>query len=45
MGNHETGIWVSGLANNSKIIVEGHEFVKAGETVNTVVAVNQRTKP
>ncbi len=40
LGNHETGIWVSGLENNSKIIVEGHEFVKAGETVNTVTAVN-----
>lgn len=40
IGNHPTGIWVAGLDNNSKIIIEGHEFVKAGETVKTVTAVN-----
>jgi len=40
IGNHETGVWVSGIENNSRIIVEGHEFVKSGEAVNTVTAVN-----
>lgn len=40
IGNHEDGVWVSGLDNSSKIIVEGHEFVKAGETVNPVTATN-----
>lgn len=40
IGNHESGVWVSGLDESSKIIIEGHEFVKAGEAVNAVTAVN-----
>ncbi len=40
IGNHPTGVWVSGLDNSDKIIIEGHEFVKAGESVKTVTAVN-----
>lgn len=40
MGNHENGVWVSGLDNNVQIIVKGHEFVKAGESVTPVIATN-----
>lgn len=40
IGNHEDGVWVSGIENNSRIIIEGHEFVKSGEPVNPVTAVN-----
>lgn len=40
MGNHENGVWIAGLENNDQIIVKGHEFVKAGETVATVTATN-----
>ncbi len=40
IGNHENGVWVSGIDNNSRIIVEGHEFVKSGEPVKTVLASN-----
>ncbi|MEZ5757003.1 MAG: efflux RND transporter periplasmic adaptor subunit [Emcibacteraceae bacterium] len=36
VGNYENGIWVTGIDNNSKIIVEGHEFVKTGEDVKAV---------
>lgn len=40
IGNHEDGVWVSGIEDNSKVIIEGHEFVKAGEPVKTVLASN-----
>ncbi len=40
IGNHETGVWVTGIDNNSKIITEGHEFVKAGVPVKAVLASN-----
>ncbi|MDG1438223.1 MAG: efflux RND transporter periplasmic adaptor subunit, partial [Emcibacteraceae bacterium] len=40
LGNHEDGIWISGLPSDVKIITEGHEFVKAGEIVNPILAVN-----
>ena len=36
LGNNEDGIWVSGIRSNSKLITEGHEFVKAGEKVRPV---------
>lgn len=36
LGNHENGIWVGGVKDNSRIIIQGHEFVKAGERVNAV---------
>ena len=38
VGNYEDGIWVTGIDNNSKIIIEGHDFVKAGEPVKAVEA-------
>lgn len=40
LGNHQDGIWISGLPQNAKIITKGHEFVKAGEIVNPVEANN-----
>ncbi|MCC3860843.1 efflux RND transporter periplasmic adaptor subunit [Pseudemcibacter aquimaris] len=40
VGNHESGIWVTGVSNGENIIVEGHEFVKAGESVSPVAAQN-----
>ena len=40
MGNHENGVWVAGLNNDEKIIIKGHEFVKAGESVIPVTATN-----
>lgn len=36
VGNHEDGIWITGVNNDEKLIVQGHEFVKAGEIVRTV---------
>lgn len=40
IGNHNAGVWVSGVQNGTKIIVEGHEFVKAGISVNPVLSSN-----
>lgn len=40
MGSHENGVWVAGLNNDEKIIIKGHEFVKAGESVIPVTATN-----
>lgn len=40
MGNHENGVWIAGLENNDQVIIKGHEFVKAGETVSPVTATN-----
>ncbi len=40
LGNHKDGIWFSGIDDNSKLIIEGHEFVKAGETVKPILSSN-----
>lgn len=40
MGNHDSGVWISGIGSDVQIIVEGHEFVKAGEAVTPVTATN-----
>lgn len=40
LGNHADGIWISNIDASTKIIVEGHEFVKAGEIVNAVPLQN-----
>jgi len=40
LGNHADGIWISSIDESSKIIVAGHEFVKAGEIVKTVPLQN-----
>ncbi|MDG1707625.1 MAG: efflux RND transporter periplasmic adaptor subunit, partial [Emcibacteraceae bacterium] len=40
LGNHEDGIWISALPANEKIIIKGHEFVKAGEIVNPILDIN-----
>lgn len=40
LGNHADGIWISNIDASSKIIVEGHEFVKAGEIVKAVPLQN-----
>lgn len=37
LGNHENGIWFTGIQDGSKLIIEGHEFVKAGEKVKPVL--------
>ena len=40
LGNHENGIWITGVPSNYKIITKGHEFVAAGEFVKTVLEIN-----
>lgn len=37
LGNYENGVWVSGIKDNSRLITEGQEFVKAGEIVKPVL--------
>ncbi|MDA0707527.1 MAG: efflux RND transporter periplasmic adaptor subunit [Proteobacteria bacterium] len=36
LGNHENGIWVSGIKDGSRLITEGQDFVKSGEEVKPV---------
>ena len=39
LGNHENGIWITGVPSHYKIITKGHEFVAAGEFVKTVLEI------
>lgn len=40
LGNHENGIWITGIPTDYKIITKGHEFVAAGEIVQPILELN-----
>tara|TARA_R110002073_G_scaffold91367_3_gene215105 strand:+ start:223 stop:1407 length:1185 start_codon:yes stop_codon:yes gene_type:complete len=40
LGNHENGIWITGIPASYRIITKGHEFVASGEIVQPVLELN-----
>jgi len=47
IGDHDRGVWVSGLSNRALVVTQGQEYVSDGESVEAVIdnAVEQDNSP